>query len=191
LGQVFLLSKTAFRIHKIPENQEFLSAITWEDGIHGAHMNRCFAIKDEAGSLRAAGRSEWILVNPETRKILRPGQFQGKTITICPETIDAPPCRRIALLGGRREEIGGRIVCWSDLDGNGHVYSGNYGDIVWDALPEDLQNRTCKEFYMNYGKEAKLGDKIQIFGFREGDSYTVEGWVRGEHGFSCLVVFGN
>ena len=64
---------------------------------------------------------------------------------------------------------------WSDLDGNGHVYSGNYGDIVWDALPADLQDRAPREFFINYSKEATLGEELRLLGVREQDAYYMEG----------------
>ncbi|MFR3922616.1 MAG: hypothetical protein ACLTYN_12335 [Dysosmobacter welbionis] len=50
-------------------------------------------------------------------------------------------------------------MVWSDLDGNGHVYSGNYGDFVWDYLPADLQEKVPREFFINYSKEATLGQE--------------------------------
>ncbi|MDE6454698.1 MAG: acyl carrier protein, partial [Dysosmobacter sp.] len=80
-------------------------------------------------------------------------------------------------------------VRWSDLDGNGHLFSGNYGDVVWDALPEDLQAQAPREFYINYSREAVLGDELRLEGFRDGVNYFVEGLGPRGSCFTALCVF--
>lgn len=190
IGQVFLLSRAALRIHRRPENQEVLTVATWEDGIHGAHMRRVYEMTDEGGNVCVSAKSEWILVDPAERRILRPSSFTGKPLTTCPRSVDCPDCRRIVLPQEGTEALGTRLIRWSDLDGNGHVYSGNYGDIVWDFLPADLQAAPLRELYMNYSREVTLGETLTLRGFRETDAYTVEGRLGEEHSFSCRCEFG-
>jgi len=189
MGQVFLLSRIALRIHRRPENREVLTVTTWEDGVRGAHMRRVYEMTDESGNVCVSAKSEWILVDPAERKILRPSSFTGKPLTTCPKSIDCPDCRRIALPQEGTEVLGTRLIRWSDLDGNGHVYSGNYGDIVWDFLPVDLQAAPLRELYMNYSREATLGETLTLRGFRERAAYTVEGRLGEEHCFSCRCEF--
>jgi hypothetical protein len=88
-----------------------------------------------------------------------------------------------------REELGTRRIVWSDLDGNGHLFSGNYGDIVWDALPADLQERVPVEFYVNYNREATLGDELRLEGLREENTYRMEGIGPNGACFTALCVF--
>lgn len=190
LGQVFLLSRIALRIFRRPVNRDVLTVTTWEDGVHRAHMRRVYEMADERGALCVSAKSEWILLDPAERKILRPDHFTAKPVTTCPKEIDCPDCRRIALPKERTEELGTRTVRWSDLDGNGHVYSGNYGDIVWDALPPELQGAPLRELYMNYSKEAVLGETLALRGFREAGAYCMEGIVGREQCFACKCVFG-
>lgn len=189
MGQVFLLSGIALRIHRRPVNREVLTITTWEDGVHGAHMRRVYEITDESGAVCVSAKSEWILIDPADRKILRPASFTGKPLTTCPKSIDCPDCRRITLPREGTEMLGTRLVRWSDLDGNGHVYSGNYGDIVWDVLPADLQGAPLRELYINYSREALLGETLTLQGFQEGNSYTVEGRLEEGHCFSCRCEF--
>ena len=63
-------------------------------------------------------------------------------------------------------------MSWSDLDGNGHLFSGNYGDIVWDYLPPDLREREVSVFQINYQKEAGLGEELALSGWRTADGCT-------------------
>ena len=87
------------------------------------------------------------------------------------------------------EELGTRRVVWSDLDGNGHVYSGNYGDFVWDYLPADLQEQLPKEFFINYSKEATLGQELRMVGARRENEYLMEGLGPEGVCFSAQCVF--
>lgn len=187
--EVFLLSRLALRIHHCPRARDVLTITTWENGSKGAHMRRVYEMRDEAGQLRVSMKSEWILVDPVTRKIMRPSSFTAKPLTVCGREIDCPEPRKIVLPREGLEELGVRPVRWSDLDGNGHLYSGNYGDIIWDALPADLQSRTPREFQINYSKEATLGEELRLQGFRDGDSYQMEGLGPEAPCFTALCVF--
>ena len=189
MREAFLLSRMAVKIHRCPRAREVLDITTWENGVKGAHMQRVYEMADQEGRLCASIRSDWILVDPVTRKILRPGSFTAKPLTVCPKEIDCPEPQKIVLPRERAEELGARTIRWSDLDGNGHVYSANYGDIVWDYLPADLQPRIPREFYINYSKEATLGEELRILGLREGDTCRVEGLGPEGACFTALCVF--
>lgn len=189
MREVFLLSRAALRIHDCPHAGDVLNITTWENGAKGAHMQRFFEMTDREGRLRVSAKSDWIMADPITRKILRPSSFSAKEFTLCPREIDCPAPRKILLPKEGLEDRGVRTVRWSDLDGNGHLFSGNYGDVVWDALPEDLQVRVPREFTINYNREAALGDELRLVGFREGALYYMEG--RGPRGtcFTALCAF--
>ena len=190
MREVFLISRIALRIHRCPRYREVLTITTWENGAKGAHMQRVYEMRDEAGALCVSVKSEWILVDPETRRILRPGSFTAKPLGICPKEIDCPAPQKITLPKEGLEELGTRKVRWSDLDGNGHLYSAKYGDIVWDFLPEDLRDRTPRDFFIDYSREATLGEDLRLVGFREGDTYRMEGLGPEGTCFSALCVFG-
>lgn len=190
MRQAFLLSRLALRIHRCPRAGEVLDITTMEDGVKGAHMQRVYEMLDQAGRPCVSARSDWILVDPVTRKILRPGSFTAKPLLPCDKEIDCPPTRKIVLPREGAEELGVRTIRWSDLDGNGHVYSANYGDIVWDCLPADLQERVPREFHINYSKEATLGEELRLLGSREGETCCyVEGLGPGGPCFTALCVF--
>ena len=87
-------------------------------------------------------------------------------------------------------ELGQRTVRWSDLDGNGHLYSANYGDIIWDYLPPALQERVPREFYINYSHEALLGEELRLMGYQNPDSsYLVEALTPRGTCFAAQCVF--
>ena len=189
MREVFLLSRVALKVHACPRARDLLDITTWENGARGAHMQRVFEMRDQAGQLCISAKSDWILVDPITRKILRPSSFTAKPLTICDKVIDCPEPKKIVLPHEGLEDLGTRRVRWSDLDGNGHLFSGNYGDIVWDVLPADLQTQVPKEFYINYSKEATLDEELRLEGFREADTYRVEGLGPEGTCFTAMCVF--
>lgn len=189
MRQAFLLSRVAVKIHRCPRAREVLDITTLEDGVRGAHMQRVYEMLDQTGQVCVSIRSDWILVDPVERKILRPGSFTAKPLLTCDREIDCPPTRKIVLPREGAAELGTRTIRWSDLDGNGHVYSANYGDIVWDCLPADLQPRVPREFYINYSKEATLGEELRLLGLREGETFRVEGLGPDGPCFTALCVF--
>ena len=186
--EVFLLSRLSVRVHRCPCVRDVLQINTWEDGARGAHLQRVYEYRTRAGELCISIRSDWILVDPISRKILRPSQFTARPITTSGVEIDCPRPTKVTL-PAEAEPLGSRIVRWSDLDGNGHLFSGTYGDIVWDALPADLQERVPAEFTINYSREATLGEELQLLGHREGDSYRMEGLGPNGPCFAALAVF--
>ena len=161
MGYAFLLSRVAIRIHKRPKYGDILTVQTWENGAKGAHMQRVFEMEDQNGQLCVSARSDWILVHPETHKIQRPRSFVHEEFVPCPKTIDCPEPKKIV----------------------------KYGDIIWDYLPEDLQPEDVTEFYINYSKEARLGQELRMRGFREDSTYRIEGV--GETGvcFTAMCVY--
>ena len=187
--EVFLLSRAALRIHDCPRAGEVLDIETWEAGAKAAHMRRYYEMRDQGGRVRVSAKTDWILVDPVTRKILRPSAFTAKPLMRSDRPLDCPEPKKIALPGGEREDLGTRTVRWSDLDGNGHLFSGNYGDIIWDALPGDLQPLVPREFYINYSREAVLGDALRLEGLRVDGGYFVEGLGPQGVCFAALCVF--
>lgn len=55
MGEVFLLSRLAMRIHRIPMAGDVLDIATYENGAKGAHMQRVYEMKDQTGGLPGVG----------------------------------------------------------------------------------------------------------------------------------------
>ena len=189
MGYAFLLSRVAIKIHRWPRHSDLLTVQTWENGSKGAHMQRVFEMTDQNGQLCVSSRSDWVLVDPVNHKIARPRSFVHEEFLPCPKEIDCEQPKKILLPKEGLEERGCRKVVWSDLDGNGHLYSGRYGEIIWEYLPEDLQDVELKEFYINYSKEATLGQELRIRGFREENTYRMEGVGPVSTCFTALCVY--
>lgn len=190
MRQVFLLSRAVMKIHRRPLNREVSTVETWEDGFRGPHFRRVYRFRDDGGQVCVSAKSDWLLVDPVSRKIARPASFTARTIPAPRgEDIDCPEPKKIRLPAEGLTELGSRAVRWSDLDGNGHLFSGNYGEIFWDFLPQDLQSRAVDTFAICYSREVTLGESLRLRGQADGNVYRMEGAGPAELCFTAECTF--
>ena len=110
-----------------------------------------------------SGLSCWLLVNPKTRRIIPsrdftlrpPVEIEKEHDCLKPGKITLPP---------DMELWHERTISLSDIDANLHTTNARYGAFVEDALPPALRGRDFTDFRLNYSKEARLDQKMQVFG---------------------------
>lgn len=186
-GMVFLLSRTNIQIDRLPLNNETITISTWEQGKKGSQFIRPFELFDEKGEKIISAVTTWLLVDPISRKILRPEQFNG----FMPARQDKlPDCDIPGKLrmpeGGSL--VGRRVIRYSDLDSNGHVYNAVYGDIACDILPAAVLEKPIRGFQINYQTEAVLGEELELYlapDPTDNGGYYIEG--RNAAGGKCFV----
>lgn len=186
-GYVFLLSKVSIRFDRMPVADETITVSTWERGNKGASFLRDFEIFDKAGAKIIDARTEWILVNPESRQIIRPSSFEGIRSALPEKQADAQECKRLKLPQG--DFSGERQIRYSDLDGNGHVYNAVYADIAVDVLPPDLREKQLQTYQINFIHEAKLGDTLSLYTAVDGNTVTVKGCIGEKDSFVCELSY--
>lgn len=186
-NMVFLVSRMSFHIYEYPENQVPIVSSTWEKGKKGAMFLRGFAIKSPDGKLYAEGTAGWILVNPDTRKIIKPALFQYPMPQIMDRETKAVDIGRISCEDA--ELIGSRHVRISDLDGNGHVYNANYADMATDAFSQHIYEKDVENFRINFVSEAKFGDIISLWGKVDDKKAIIIGKIEDKTCFETEFIF--
>lgn len=187
-GYVFLLSRLSVKVTQMPQADEVIRACTWEREIQRAEYLRDFELRSKADELLVSATTSWILVNPSTRQILRPSEFDGELLPMPEKKADVPPCTRLRLREG--EEVDVRKVYYSFLDGNGHVYNAVYADLALDALPASLAARPLKEMQLNFCREAVLDDEIRLHRQLEDNRALIKGTVDQKDCFLCQLIYG-
>lgn len=189
-GFAILLSRASFHFIRRPKSNEEITIRTWEESPEGLQLTRAYEIFDTDKNLLISGRSTWLLVNPQTRRILKPNQFELRVAPDRKEPYEGLPCGKIAV-PENMEHIDTRPVRFSDLDGNGHVNNSRYGAYTVDALPEELLQRPIKDMKINYSKEAVPGNVIEIFALVSDDKskITVVGKQENNTCYECELYF--
>ena len=185
-GYVFLLSRISLHIAAYPTEPQTLKAGTWECGKKGAMFLRGYDIHMEDG-VCIDGESGWIVVNPETRKIIRPAAFPWLMPQVMDRPVKALPIAKVAAENALA--AGEYTVQISDLDANGHVYNANYADIAVNFLPLEVFEKDVENFRINFINEARLGERIRIFRQITENAARVIGYLGDRECFETEFIF--
>jgi len=101
---------------------------------------------------------------------------------------DSPECKKI-VTEVPLPVIGKRPVYYTDLDCNYHLNNSAYSRIATDFMPPEYQSREVLDFVVNFNKETKLSDTIEIRGGEIIDGYIIQGYCADVLHFACEFVF--
>lgn len=163
-GMVFLLTKMCIKVHRTPQVAEPLVLGTAATETRGPRFVREFTLEAPGGERLISALSLWILVDPETRKIMRPASFPY-LLPFVPSllngVVDDIRFPKLLDTGNRYEnEI---EIKYSHLDTNSHVNNSIYADFVCDSLPfEKLSASEFDTIVIGFQNEARRGDRLRI-----------------------------
>lgn len=169
---VFLLAGESLRFHRWPRWNERLTFTTWERQIKGPRYFRDFELYDENGELVVSAATTWLLANPVTRQILRPGAYDFAPDLHPERTPDVLPVEKFGR-GGDETFLAERPIRFSDLDNNRHVYNAVYADMAFDALPFEEAAGEFRDFRINFCSEATEKDVLRLYKRNGADGETV------------------
>ncbi len=158
-----LVSRISFRFHRLPCENEDYEFVTYEEKNEPLQFVRSYEFKAKDGTPLITGISSWLLVDPVARRILPIKKFDLRPPVESSKDHDCMKYGKIQIPEDI-EKWDERMVKYSDIDGNNHVNNARYGAFVADTIPESLRNANFTDFRLNYAKEAKLGQKLEIFG---------------------------
>ena len=124
---------------------------------------RAYEFTSTDGSPLITGLSSWLLVDPAAHRIIPTKKFDLRPPVESQKEHDCLKYGKIAI-PEELDLIYERTIMYSDIDGNGHVNNARYGAYLADAIPESLRSADFTDFRLNYAKEAKLGDKMMVYG---------------------------
>ncbi|MBQ8647368.1 MAG: acyl-ACP thioesterase, partial [Oscillospiraceae bacterium] len=121
----FLLAKQALQFTRIPTEDEVLTYTTYPEGCKRATYKRVTVITDAQGCEVACLDSRWVLVDTQTRRIVRraPADMQVQWLENVERTLDLtiPKAAELQSAGLRRAD-------YSLCDRNGHMNNTCYVD---------------------------------------------------------------
>lgn len=187
-GVGILLSRVSFHINKIPKANDIINVSTWEEKPEMLQLMRRYELTSETGESLVSGVSTWLVVDINTRKIMRTKDF---TLRVPPEKVtecSALKCAKISLPDDM-SLVEERVIRYTDIDGNGHMNNARYGSYIMDALPEEYQNRLLQDVRINFSHEACKNSKIQIFSKIQENNILVAAKQDGNTCFESELIF--
>jgi acyl-ACP thioesterase len=164
----WIITNWLVKVFSFPKLGEKIKITTFPTKFNGLFSERWFEVFRENGELAALAWSNWMLVDLNTAKPIRPSdnivRQWGDTL---PEPADkrelyrAPVSARF--LVSRREYA----VTRRDLDANNHVNNSKYIEWAFDDVEDDFY-RTHKtaELKAVYRRQCFKGDKITVDYYR-------------------------
>ena len=183
----WVLSRMHIHFHKPVAWRDQVALYTWHKGPNGLFYVRDFDLCNEAGERCIAATSSWVIIDECSRHFVRP-EDMAQTLQVDYQVDDAlvEPAPKLVLPRGVEPEAAGEhVVAYSDIDVIGHTNNARYAVWAMDCLPFEVADESVKDLYINFNKETRVGDRVQLLRLKEGNTWYVEGRVEGK---PCFVV---
>lgn len=130
-SMVFVLIRSSVQLDGLIRSGDVISIKTWSQSIKGASFYRDF-IFSRGGKRVGGARTQWVLLNYETRKICKPSTFKWPLVHFEERSgVEISGIMTDGELCGRREDS---LVRYSLLDENAHLNNALYLDVLDDAV---------------------------------------------------------
>jgi len=180
LGALWVVTRMGVEVLRQPEKGEKIYMETWPGKTRHLLFPRYYAIRSEAGETLARGAGVWMLIHPESRKMLFPEEI-GLEVPDFSRGDEPPlPDRRVRFPA----ELPGQSIhaaAESEQDVNGHVNNVHYLRWAEALLPEGFaETHRLKSVWVEYRKEILVGQKVELRHAVEQDALFVQGFVDGD-----------
>ncbi len=174
-GRVFMITRMSLRLHRTPCVNETLIFRTWFRKAEGKFFLRDGDVRSPEGQLIASISGTWVYIDLFEHRVLDSSEHPVDPSRRFDEAADAPECKKI-VSETELPLIGQRPVYYTDLDCNCHVNNSAYSRIALDFLPEEYRDREIEDFIINFNKETRLGDTLEIRGGPTENGFIVQGF---------------
>lgn len=184
---VFLLTRQAVQIATLPQRGNVISLQTIAQEPRRAVYKRVTKIINTSGEILALVDSRWVLVNTETRRILRypPVGFPIAWSPYVSEELEQKiQTQKNAL------PIGKYTADYSSCDTNKHMNNTRYADLAVAALPlEIIKKNHIRNFRIVYHREIPMGESCTVYRMQENtDEWYICGVRAGHMAFECSIA---
>ena len=187
-GRVFLITRMSLRLHRTPCVNETLIFRTWFRKAEGKFFLRDGDVRSPEGELIASISGTWVFIDLLEHRVLDSSEHPVDAARCFNEVADAPECKKV-VAETELPVIGERPVYYSDLDCNYHINNSAYSRIALDFLPAEYRDNEVEDFIINFNKETKLDDTLEIRGGPTEHGYIIQGFHDGHLHFGCEFVF--
>lgn len=148
------------QVTRLPRLGETLHLETWPLPTTRVAFPRSMVGYDAQGNEVFRSISLWVLMDLDTRSMILPGK-SGISVagTLRGNELAVPMGLPARLLKNSRS----RQVCFTDLDGNGHMNNCRYLDWICDLIPSAYHAaHEIREFTVCYLSEAREGQELDL-----------------------------
>ncbi|MDR1574660.1 MAG: acyl-ACP thioesterase [Treponema sp.] len=163
MRQGWILSRISVLMDRRPVFGETITVRSWPRGWEKLFALRDYDIRDASGAVLVRGRSNWLILDLDRRRPLRP---QGLMAELpLNEGIDALPSGANGLMAmDDLTGAGERRARYSDIDYNGHVNNTRYIQWIQDTVDSALLETADRmRLDINYLSEILPGETTELW----------------------------
>lgn len=190
----WILSRVHIEFLDTPKWRENITLTTWHKGLNRLFYLRDFIFTDENGKERVKATTSWLVLNLETRRLVRDPQLMEEG-TVNLENAIETPADKVQLPKDVEPVLAfEHVVGYSDVDMNGHANNAMYMQWAMDAVDYDIASaRPVRELTINFNHETKAGDSVALYRYvveqEDGLHVFVEGKVSDVSAFCVEMIF--
>ena len=190
----WILSRVNIKFVNTPLWREDVTLTTWHKGADRLFFLRDFIMKDNQGRERVKATTSWLVLNLETRRLVRDPLLMEEG-TVCTENVIETPADKVQMPKDiQAEHVLEHTVAYSDIDMNGHTNNAMYMQWAMDAVDyATASSKPVKEVTINFNHETTAGDAVSIYRAKvekdDGLHVFVEGKVDGISSFCVEIIF--
>ena len=190
----WILSRVHVEFIDAPKWRDDITLTTWHKGLNRLFFLRDFILTDAQGRERVKATTSWLVLNLETRRLVRDPKLMEDG-TICTENVIGTPADKVVMPKESEPEfVMDHIVAYSDIDTNAHANNAMYMQWAMDAVDYvTASSMPVRQVTINFNHETKAGDCVSIYRAsvrkEDGIHVYVEGKVDGTSSFTVEIVF--
>ena len=190
----WILSRVNIKFVDTPLWRDDVTLTTWHKGANRLFFLRDFIMIDKDGKERVKATTSWLVLNLETRRLVRDPMLMEEG-TVCKENVIETPADKVQMPKDVPAELVlEHVVAYSDVDMNNHTNNAMYMQWAMDAVDyETASTKAVKEVIINFNHETKSGDVVSIYRScvekEDGLHVYVEGKVEETSSFCIEIIF--
>ncbi len=162
MNKFWVVLRTKYKVIKNLPEYENITVTTWTNEPSKIDIYRHYEMLDKNGDLLVKGSSQWVVVDLNTRRLIKLLDIPQDKNIILP---DMPFGERLKKLDDFNLNDAIKVECktsYLDLDHNGHVNNTKYGDFIMNNIKE-LHNQTIDEFQIDYVHELAKDEEFSLY----------------------------
>ena len=122
----WILSRVHVVFTDTPKWKEDITLTTWHKGLNRLFYLRDFVLTDKEGRERVKATTSWLVLNLETRRLVRDPELMEEG-TVCAENVIETPADKVQMPKDiENVHVMDHVVAYSDVDMNGHTNNAMY-----------------------------------------------------------------
>ncbi len=161
-NKIWVLVRHRLKIYNYPKLYSTLNVKTWPEEKRRVDFNRDTLITDEDGEIVCKVQSKWVVIDLNTRRLVRPDMVHFATDKFLDQVLFESSFDKLEdfdINGIQPVEITSSFL---DLDHNRHVNNINYCKYVLNIIKLSKQE-IIDSFEINYIKELRENETIKLY----------------------------